>query len=90
MAPKSVVVSGDVDDRRSLARLAQDLLDNVVVSLRPVPSPPQLPPVDNVADEVQIRGFGVTKEVEKQRCLARRAAQVKSEIQIVRKRSLPS
>ena len=46
-----VVIARDVNDMRSLARLAQDLLHDVVVRLRPVPLTAQLPAVDDVADE---------------------------------------
>src|SRR6516164_5463460 len=66
MPSERVVVAGNVDDGRSLSRLAQDLLHDVVVRLRPEPAPTQLPAVDNVADEVQVLRFGVTQEIEKE------------------------
>ena len=53
-----------VDDTRALARLAQKLLHDVVVMLRPVPAGLQLPAVDDVADEVDRVGVMVAEEVE--------------------------
>ena len=38
VARELVVVAGNEDDLRALARLAQDLLHDVVVRLRPVPA----------------------------------------------------
>lgn len=38
---KFVVIPGDTDDSRAFARFAQDLLDDVIVLLRPVNSPAQ-------------------------------------------------
>ena len=38
VAQEFVVIAGDVDDARALARLAQKLLRHVVVRLRPVPA----------------------------------------------------
>ena len=58
------MIAGNVDDAHALARLAQELLHHVVVRLRPVPTRPELPPVDDVADEVDRIGVMVTEEVE--------------------------
>jgi hypothetical protein len=44
-----VVVAGHIDHLHALAGQAQDLLDDVVVRLRPVPARAQLPPVDDIA-----------------------------------------
>ena len=71
-----VVVAGDVDDLRALARLAQHLLDDVVVRLVPVPAALQLPAVDDVADEVQVVGFGAAQEFEQRPRLAAGRAEV--------------
>ena len=71
-----VVVARNEDDPRALARLAQQLLDHVVVGARPIPRAPQLPAVDDVADEVQRLALRMTQEIE-QRCgAAPRRAQV--------------
>src|SRR5205814_10424683 len=48
----------------ALARLAQQLLDDVVVALRPVPGLAQPPAVDNVADQIEVFGVGELEEVE--------------------------
>jgi len=59
-----VVVARHEDHPCALARLAQQLLHDVVVRLRPVPGAPQLPAVDDVADEVQRLALGVAQELE--------------------------
>ena len=64
VAQELVVVAGDVEQARALARLPQELLHDVVVGLRPVPARSQLPAVDNVAHEIDRVGFVVTQEVE--------------------------
>ena len=60
-----VVIAGDIDDLRALARLAQDLLDHVVVELVPVPGLAQRPVVDEIADEIEPVRFRDTQEIEK-------------------------
>ena len=50
MAAELVVIARNVDDARTFARRAQDLLDDVVVRLRPVPFATDLPAVDDVTD----------------------------------------
>jgi hypothetical protein len=37
IAQPFIMIAGDIDDARTLAYLAQDLLDYVVVGLRPTP-----------------------------------------------------
>src|SRR5215468_3894072 len=73
---KRIVVARDVDDRRPLAYLAQDLLHDVVVRLRPEPAPAQLPAVDDVTDEVELLRLGVAQEIEKEQRLTGRAPEV--------------
>ena len=63
-AQEFVVVAGDVDEPRALARLAQQLLHDVVVRLRPVPGRAQRPAVDDVADEIEGVGVVPAQEVE--------------------------
>ena len=48
-----VVIARHEDDPRSLLRLLQHVLHHVVVRLIPIPAPPQLPAVDDVADQVK-------------------------------------
>ncbi len=55
-AEELVVVAGDVDDLRALARLAQEGLHHVVVRLGPVPGTLEPPPVHDVADEIDLLG----------------------------------
>ena len=64
VAQEFVVIAGDVDDARALARLAQQLLHDVVVRLRPVPGRAQRPAVDDVADQIDGVGFVMAEEVE--------------------------
>src|SRR5262249_36968612 len=49
---KLVVIAWHVNHAGAFARLAQQLLNYVVVSLRPIPSHLQTPAVDNVADQI--------------------------------------
>jgi len=70
VAQPLVMVAGDVDDLGALARLAQHLLDDVVVALRPVPGATQPPTIDDVADEIEIVGLGVAQEIEQEFRLA--------------------
>jgi hypothetical protein len=70
VAQHLVVVARHVDDARALARLAQQLLDDVVVRLVPVPAALQPPAVDDVADEVDRLGVVVAQEVEQEVGLA--------------------
>ena len=57
VAQTLVMIAGDKHDPRALARLAQQLLQHVVMRLRPNGPPLHAPEVDDVAD--QIDGFGV-------------------------------
>jgi hypothetical protein len=76
LARKLVVVSGHEHDARSFASLAQQLLHDVVVGLRPVPAAPQLPAVDDVADEVERLAVQGAKEVQQRLGLAAGRAEV--------------
>src|SRR6202521_2014474 len=61
---KFVVIAGDVDDLGTLARLAQHLLYEIIVRLRPVPVGSQRPAVDDIADEIDGIGVVAAKKVE--------------------------
>lgn len=65
-----VMVAGHEDHAHTLAGFSQDLLDHIVVRLWPVPIVAQLPPIDDVTDQVQ--GFTVqsTQEVQQRLGLA--------------------
>ena len=64
LARRLVVIAGDVDDVGALAGLAHDLLDDVIVALRPVPPALQAPAVDDVADEIEVLALVALQEVE--------------------------
>ncbi|MGY3290466.1 hypothetical protein ACVWWP_003533 [Bradyrhizobium sp. LM3.6] len=64
VAQELVVIARDVDDLGALARLAQKLLDQVVMRLRPMPARFQRPAVDDVADEVDRVCIMEAQEVE--------------------------
>jgi hypothetical protein len=66
VAQEFVVIAGDIDDPRSLARLAQQLLDHVVAVLRPVPAALQAPAVDDVADEEDRIGVVILQEIDQE------------------------
>src|SRR5207237_8102865 len=76
IAQPFVMITGDVSDPRTLADFAQNLLDNVVVRLRPIPRLLQAPAVDDVADEVDRLCFGVFEEVEQKLGLAAAGSEV--------------
>ena len=58
------MVSWDVEQARAFARLAQELLHDVIVRLRPVPGRLELPAVDDVPYEINGIGLIVPHEVE--------------------------
>src|ERR1700680_3710804 len=58
VSAESVVVAWDEYDASPLARLAQNLLHDIVVHLGPVPAPPQLPAIDDIADKIKIFRLG--------------------------------
>ncbi len=65
IAPEDlVVVPRHVDDLGPFARLAQDLLDDVVVALRPVPGLAQPPAIEDVPDQVEVVGLRAANKVE--------------------------
>ena len=70
VAQEFVVVARHVDESRPLAHLAQDLLDDVVVRLRPIPAALQPPAIDDVADEVDRVGIVMPQKVEQHSRLA--------------------
>ena len=72
-----VVVAGNEDHPRALADLAQQLLDDVVVGLRPVPVALELPAVDDVADQEQVLALDVLQERQQLRCLTAGRAEMK-------------
>ena len=64
VAQELVVIAGEINDARALARLAHELLHHVVVRLRPIPARSQLPAVNDVADQIDRFGIVVAQELE--------------------------
>ena len=64
IAQELVVIARQIDEAGALARLAQELLHDVVVRLRPIPARAQLPAVDDVADQIDRLGIVIAQEVE--------------------------
>lgn len=59
-----VVITGHEDDPCPLACLSQDLLDNVVVGLRPEPGSAELPAINDVAHKIERLALGITQKVQ--------------------------
>ena len=57
-----IVIARDIDDLRSLARLAQQLLHNVIMRLRPVPVALEPPAIKNISNEIDLVGFAIFEE----------------------------
>lgn len=70
VAKAFVVVAGNVNDARPFARLAQHLLDDVVVFLPPVPGAAHSPDVDNVANQIKVLRLGRPEKVQQQDSIA--------------------
>ncbi len=64
VAREFVVIAGHIDHARALARLAQQLLHDVIMGLRPIPAALQAPAVDDVADEINRVGFVMAQEIQ--------------------------
>ena len=58
------MIARHIDDLGALARLAQHLLHEVVVRLRPVPVRLQRPAVDDVSDEIDRVGVVAAEEIQ--------------------------
>ena len=76
LARRVVVVARHVDHLGPLPHLPEQLLDHVVLGLRPGPRPRQRPPVHDVADEHPALGVVLAEEVEHAPGLAAAHAQV--------------
>ena len=64
VAQEFVVVARQIDHPRALARFAQELLNDIVVLLRPKPARAQLPAVNDIADEIDRVGVVVAQKTE--------------------------
>ena len=65
LAGELIVVAWDIDDTRSLAYLAQQLLQHIVVGLWPVPALLQSPAIDDVAHQIHRIRIMAAKEIKK-------------------------
>jgi hypothetical protein len=65
-----VVVSDDIDDLCAFSPFAQQLLNHVIVFLRPIDRPPQRPYVDQVPDDIERFELRLTQESQEGRRLA--------------------
>jgi hypothetical protein len=82
VAQELVVIAGNIDDPRALARLPQKLLHDIAVALRPVPRFPEPPSVDDVADQVDRVGVMPAQEIDK----PFRAAPARAKVEIGEKK----
>jgi hypothetical protein len=60
------MIARKVEDASSLADLAQQLLDDVVVLLRPIPAAVEAPSVQDVTHEVKPVAFGEPQKIQEQ------------------------
>ena len=76
-AHQFIVISGDVNHARSLARFAQDFLDHIIVLLRPINSATQRPDVDQVRHDVQSSEIILAQKIRQRRRVPTARTQVR-------------
>src|SRR5215469_471307 len=76
IAQPFVVIAGYVNDARTLTNFAQNLLDDIVVGLRPVPGFLQAPAIDDIADQINRVCIVTTQEIDKEAGFASASAEV--------------
>ena len=59
-----IMVPGDQCDLRMLAMFSQQLLDEHIILLRPVPSAAQLPAVNKVANDIKLLALYTTEQLQ--------------------------
>ena len=59
-----VVIAGNVDQVGAFAHFAQELLQHVVMGLRPIDAAPDAPEVDDIADQINLGRFVAAQEIE--------------------------
>src|SRR5271167_4407216 len=64
LAGKLVVVAGNEHHPGAAANLAQQFLDDVVMSLRPIPAGAEAPAIDDIADKVDRLGLDMAQHVQ--------------------------
>jgi hypothetical protein len=60
-----VMISGDVNDLRFLAAFAKQLLNENILIVLPMPLRPQLPAVNEIADQVQVAAIALAQKLQK-------------------------
>src|SRR6266481_925930 len=60
---KLVMVAGDKCDAGMLPIFAEQLLDENIIVLRPMPLPAQLPAIYEIADEIELLAFCFTEKI---------------------------
>ena len=76
VAKRLIMIAGQIDYARAVLGFLKDAADDVVVSRRPVPAFAQLPPVDDVADQIQGLAVDCLEEIEQQLGLAASGAEM--------------
>src|SRR5207302_256654 len=76
-ADELIVISGNVNHRHALARFAQDFLDHVVVLLRPIATAPQLPDIDQIANDVEFLAIVIAQKLKHRLGVARPCSEMK-------------
>ena len=64
VAQELVMVARNIDHAGALARLAQELLHDVIMGLWPIPARFQLPAIDDVANQINGVGIVIAQKVE--------------------------
>ena len=64
VARELVVIAGHVNHAGALAHLAQQLLHDIIVGLRPIPTVLEPPAVDHVADEIDRLGIIMFEKIQ--------------------------
>ena len=75
VTPERIVIPRDINDARSLARLPQDFLYDIVVCLGPEPVAAELPTIDDVSEQIQVIRLGAPQKVQQRTRLSRHETQ---------------
>jgi hypothetical protein len=63
MSCKLIMIAWYVHDVAPLTRHTKEFLNNVIMSLRPVPFSAQLPSVNNIPNEIHVITFILSKKI---------------------------
>ncbi len=70
------MIARDVNSARAFARFAQNFLNDVIMLLRPINSAPQLPDIDQIADNIKRLELVLAQEIEQRAGITAARAQV--------------